>query len=98
MRRIPTWLVLMLAAVGLLLVIPGLWVFVSVTATPLYPNPEAGAGANLRTSRAACRSRRITDRPQPKDRVLLESQSWRLEWLYVHQAVAYELWRMGIPI
>jgi serine beta-lactamase-like protein LACTB len=41
MRRIPTWLVLMLAAVGLLLVIPGLWVFVSVTATPLYPNPEA---------------------------------------------------------
>ena len=38
--RIPTWLVLMLAAVGLLLVaIPGLWVFVSVTATPLHPNP-----------------------------------------------------------
>jgi serine beta-lactamase-like protein LACTB, mitochondrial len=39
--RIPTWLVLMLAAVGLLLVIPGLWVFVSVTATPLHPNPES---------------------------------------------------------
>jgi serine beta-lactamase-like protein LACTB, mitochondrial len=39
--RIPTWLVLMLVAVGLLLLIPGLWVFVSLTATPLYPNPEA---------------------------------------------------------
>src|SRR6185369_8612384 len=38
--RIPGWLVLTLAAVGLLLVIPGLWVFVSLTATPLYPNPE----------------------------------------------------------
>jgi CubicO group peptidase (beta-lactamase class C family) len=40
--RISTWLLLMLAAVGLLVVaIPGLWVFVSVTATPLYPNPES---------------------------------------------------------
>jgi len=39
-RRIPTWLMLMLAAVGLLLVIPGLWVFVSVTARPLHPNPK----------------------------------------------------------
>ena len=38
--RIPTWLMLMLAAVGLLLVIPGLWVYVSVTATPLHPNSE----------------------------------------------------------
>lgn len=39
--RIPTWLMLMLAAVGLLLVaIPGLWVDVSITATPLHPNPE----------------------------------------------------------
>ena len=38
--RIPTWLMLMLAAVGLLLVIPALWVFVSVTAKPLHPNPE----------------------------------------------------------
>ena len=40
-RRIPTWLLLILVSVGLLLVaIPGLWVFVSVTATPLHPNPE----------------------------------------------------------
>jgi len=42
MRRIPAWLVLMLATVGLLLVaIPELWVLVSLTNTPLYPNPEA---------------------------------------------------------
>ena len=39
--RIPAWLMLMLAAVALLLVIPGLWVYVSVTATPLHPNPES---------------------------------------------------------
>ena len=40
-ERIPTWLMLMLSAVGLLLLIPALWVYVSVTATPLYPNPES---------------------------------------------------------
>jgi serine beta-lactamase-like protein LACTB len=41
-RRIPTWLLLILVSVGLLVVaIPGLWVFVSVTATPLHPNPES---------------------------------------------------------
>ena len=40
--RIPPWLTLMLAAAGLLLVaIPGLWVFMSLTATPLHPNPES---------------------------------------------------------
>jgi hypothetical protein len=40
--RIPTGPTLMIAGVALLIVaIPGLWVFVSVTATPLYPNPEA---------------------------------------------------------
>ena len=36
--------------------------------------------------------------PRPEDRDPLESQSWRSEWLYVRQAVAYGLWRMGIPI
>jgi uncharacterized SAM-binding protein YcdF (DUF218 family) len=36
--------------------------------------------------------------PRPEDRIPLESQGWRLEWLYVRQAVAYGLWRMGIPI
>jgi len=36
--------------------------------------------------------------PRPEDRVPQESQSWRSEWLYVRQAVAYGLWRMGIPI
>jgi len=35
---------------------------------------------------------------RPEDRVPQESQSWRSEWLYVRQAVAYGLWRMGIPI
>jgi serine beta-lactamase-like protein LACTB, mitochondrial len=39
--RMPMWLAVVVAAVGLLLVtIPGVWVFVSVTAEPLYPNPE----------------------------------------------------------
>src|SRR5829696_10005163 len=37
---IPTWMVLVLAAVGLVLLIPALWVIVSVTATPLHPDPE----------------------------------------------------------
>src|ERR1051325_144522 len=36
--------------------------------------------------------------PRPEDRVPQESRSWRSEWLYVRQAVAYGLWRMGIPI
>ena len=36
--------------------------------------------------------------PRPEDRDPLESRSWRLEWLYVRQAVAYGLWRVGIPI
>lgn len=37
--RMPMWLTLVLAVVGLLLVIPVLWVFVSVTARPLHPDP-----------------------------------------------------------
>ena len=42
--RIPTWLRLMLVAVGLLLVaIPGLWVYMSVTAT--RPASEPGERA-----------------------------------------------------
>jgi uncharacterized SAM-binding protein YcdF (DUF218 family) len=36
--------------------------------------------------------------PRPEDRVPLEPQTWRQEWLYVRQAVAYGLWRVGIPI
>ncbi|MBI2687703.1 MAG: beta-lactamase family protein [Acidobacteria bacterium] len=41
-RRIPTWLTLLLVAVGLLIVaIPALWVFVSLTATPLHPNADS---------------------------------------------------------
>lgn len=41
LKRIPTWLLLILAAVGLLLLIPGLWVFVSLTATPVHQSPES---------------------------------------------------------
>ncbi|MCU1338738.1 MAG: hypothetical protein JWO19_4319 [Bryobacterales bacterium] len=36
--------------------------------------------------------------PRPEDRVPLEPVSWRQEWVYVRQAVAYGLWRVGIPI
>jgi uncharacterized SAM-binding protein YcdF (DUF218 family) len=36
--------------------------------------------------------------PRPEDRVPLESASWKQEWLYVRQALAYGLWRVGIPI
>ncbi len=36
--------------------------------------------------------------PRPEDRVPLEQSSWKQEWLYVRQAVAYGLWRVGIPI
>src|SRR5690242_1528349 len=36
--------------------------------------------------------------PRPEDRVPLEPATWRDEWVYVRQAVAYGLWRVGIPI
>ena len=40
-RRTETWLALILAPVGLLLVgIPGLWLYMGATATPLHPNPQ----------------------------------------------------------
>jgi uncharacterized SAM-binding protein YcdF (DUF218 family) len=35
---------------------------------------------------------------RPEYRVPLEKASWKQEWLYVRQAVAYGLWRVGIPI
>jgi serine beta-lactamase-like protein LACTB, mitochondrial len=40
-RRSSTWLLLILAPIGLLLLIPALWVFVSLTAKPVHPNPES---------------------------------------------------------
>jgi CubicO group peptidase (beta-lactamase class C family) len=40
-RPIPTWLLVLLAPVGLLLLIPALWIFSSFTATPVHPNPES---------------------------------------------------------
>lgn len=39
--RIPMGLTLALALLGLLLVIPALWIFVSITARPLHPDPAA---------------------------------------------------------
>jgi len=36
--------------------------------------------------------------PRPEDRVPLEPASWRQNWLYMRQALAYGLWRVGIPI
>jgi len=36
--------------------------------------------------------------PRPEDRVPLETSNWKQEWLYVRQALAYGLWRVGIPI
>ena len=36
--------------------------------------------------------------PRPEDRVPLEPAGWKQEWLYVRQALAYGLWRVGIPI
>ena len=36
--------------------------------------------------------------PRPEDRIPLEPVSWRENWLYVRQALAYGLWRFGIPI
>ena len=39
--RIETWLVLILVGCGLLLLaIPGIWLYMSATATPLHPNPR----------------------------------------------------------
>ena len=36
--------------------------------------------------------------PRPEDQVALESPGWKQEWLYVRQALAYGLWRIGIPV
>ena len=36
--------------------------------------------------------------PRPEDRVPLEPAGWRQQWVYLRQALAYGLWRMGIPI
>jgi uncharacterized SAM-binding protein YcdF (DUF218 family) len=36
--------------------------------------------------------------PRPEDREPLEPASWRDQWLYMRQALAYGLWRVGIPI
>jgi len=40
---------------------------------------------------------RVYGSPRPEDRMPLEP-GWKQEWVYVRQAVAYGLWRVGIPI
>lgn len=34
--------------------------------------------------------------PRPSDRPT--GEGWRAEWVYARQAIAYDLWRIGIPI
>ena len=36
--------------------------------------------------------------PRPSPRPPESGQGWRAQWVYARQAIAYELWRMGIPI
>ena len=36
--------------------------------------------------------------PRPSLRTAESGQGWRAQWVYARQAIAYELWRMGIPI
>jgi uncharacterized SAM-binding protein YcdF (DUF218 family) len=36
--------------------------------------------------------------PRPEDRVPLEPVGWRQQWVYIRQALAYGLWRIGIPV
>jgi uncharacterized SAM-binding protein YcdF (DUF218 family) len=36
--------------------------------------------------------------PRPVDRAPGEGSGWRAEWVYARQAIAYDLWRIGIPI
>lgn len=40
-RRLPNWALLILVPAGLLLLIPALWIFSSLTAKPVHPNPES---------------------------------------------------------
>ncbi len=39
-KGLPAWLLLLLLPLGLLLLIPAAWIFASVTAKPLHPDPE----------------------------------------------------------
>jgi hypothetical protein len=35
--------------------------------------------------------------PRPVD-ARPPARGWRAEWVYTRQAIAYELWRLGIPV
>ena len=37
-------------------------------------------------------------RPSPSNLLGASRESWRDRWVYARQAIAYELWRIGIPI
>jgi len=39
---------------------------------------------------------RVYGSPRPSDHPL--PQGWRGEWIYIRQALAYDLWRIGIPV
>jgi len=40
---------------------------------------------------------RVYGSPRPEDRNP-DDQGWRQQWVYVRQALAYELWRIGMPV
>ena len=40
---------------------------------------------------------RVFGSPRP-DRPGANPSGWRQEWVYVRQAIAYGLWRIGIPV
>ena len=72
-NRTETWLILFVLAIGLVpLGIAGLWVFMSATATPLHPNPQAAPSVTRSTPLTEfCRRRRagkhIVVRPSPRN-------------------------------
>ena len=57
-QRTPTWLIVMLAGIGLLLMIPALWVFASLTARPLHPDPAKVPTVAIRRHRRSQRALR----------------------------------------
>lgn len=43
-------------------------------------------------------SRGMTVYGSPRPEPGVDEYSWRQQWAYVRQAIAYELWRIGIPV
>jgi uncharacterized SAM-binding protein YcdF (DUF218 family) len=44
----------------------------------------------------AAQGMKVYGSPRPSDRP--SGEGWRAEWVYVRQAIAYDLWSIGIPI